>query len=125
MALKDVGKSTPAVEVIRRILDDHGKAMSVEELTVNMINSWGRDFPNTPYESIPLIYKLATNVLHCDVSFEDIGGETPIIEREEGAEDKVPLSPALGPNDLNLIVDKLRLVKVSLPGDGDGKKKKK
>ena len=125
MALKDVGKSTPAVEVIRRILDDHGKAMSVEELTVNMINSWGRDFPNTPYESIPLIYKLATNVLHCDVSYEDIGGETPIIEREEGAEDKVPLSPALGPNDLNLIVDKLRLVKVSLPGDGDGKKKKK
>lgn len=125
MALKDVGKSTPAVEVIRRILDDHGKAMSVEELTVNMINSWGRDFPNTPYESIPLIYKLATNVLHCEVSYEDIGGATPIIEREEGAEDKVPLSPALGPHDLNLIVDKLRLVKVGLPGEGDGKKKKK
>lgn len=115
MALKDIGKNTPAAEVLRRILDDHGKAMSVEELTVTMINTWGRDFPNTPYESIPLIYKLATNTLHCDVSFEDIGGECPIIEREEGAQDTVPLCPSLGPSDLNLIVDKLRLVKVSLP----------
>ncbi len=125
MAVKDIGKSTPAVEVIRRILEDHGKAMSVEELTVNAINSWGRDFPNTPYESIPLIYKLATNVLSCEVSYEDIGGETPIIEREEGAQDKVPLAPNLGPHDLNLIVDKLRLVKVALPTEDDGKKKKK
>lgn len=125
MPLKDVGKSTPAVEVIRRLLEDHGKAMSVEELTVNMINSWGRDFPNTPYESIPLIYKLATNVLNCDVSYEDVGGETPIVEREEGAEDKVPLSPSLGPSDLNLIVDKLRLVKLSLPASDEPAKKKK
>lgn len=125
-ALKDVGKSTPAIEVLRRVLEDQGKPMSLEELTVNVMNSWGRDFPNTPYEDIALVYKLTTNVLDCEVSYEDVGGETPIIQREEGTEDKVPLAPNLGPNDLNLVVDKLRLVKVSLPAaEGDGKKKKK
>ena len=44
-----------------------------------------------------------------------VGGKVPIIKREEGAEDEVPLSPQLGPHDLNLIVDKLKQVKVALP----------
>lgn len=115
MALKDIGRNTPAVEVIRRVLEEQGKAMSLEELTVNVLNTWGRDFPNTPYEQIPLMYKLTTNTLSCSVSFEDIGGSVPIIKREEGAEDEVPLSPELGPHDLNLIVDQLKQVKVALP----------
>lgn len=115
MALKDIGKNTPAVEVIRRVLEEQGKPMSLEELTVSVLSAWGRDFPNTPYEQIPLIYKLATNALSCDVSFEDAGGKVPIIKREEGAEDEVALSPELGPHDLNLIVDKLKHVKVALP----------
>ena len=59
--------------------------------------------------------KLATNALSCSVSFDDAGGKVPIIKREEGAEDEVPLSPQLGPHDLNLIVDKLKHVKVALP----------
>ncbi len=115
MALKDIGKSTPAVEVIRRILEEQGKPMSLEELTVSVLSTWGRDFPNTPYEQIPLVYKLATNTLSCTVSYDDAGGKVPIIKREEGAEDEVPLSPELGPHDLNLIVDKLKHVKVALP----------
>lgn len=115
MALKDIGRNTPAVEVIRRVLEEQGKPMSLEELTVNVLNTWGRDFPNTPYEQIPLMYKLTTNTLSCTVDFEDIGGNVPIIKREEGAEDEVPLSPELGPHDLNLIVDQLKQVKVALP----------
>jgi hypothetical protein len=115
MALKDIGKNTPAVEVIRRVLEEQGKPMSLEELTVSVLSTWGRDFPNTPYEQIPLIYKLATNALSCSVSFEDAGGKVPIIKREEGAEDEVALAPDLGPHDLNLIVDKLKHVKVALP----------
>lgn len=115
MALKDIGKNTPAVEVIRRVLEEQGKPMSLEELTVSVLSTWGRDFPNTPYEQIPLVYKLATNALSCNVSFDDAGGKVPIIKREEGAEDEVPLSPELGPHDLNLIVDKLKHVKVALP----------
>ena len=115
MALKDIGKNTPAAEVIRRVLEEQGKAMSLEELAVSVTNTWGRDFPNTPYEQVPLMYKLATNTLSCDVDFDDVGGQVPIIKREEGAEDEVPLSPALGPHDLNLIVDKLKKVKVTLP----------
>ncbi len=115
MALKDIGKNTPAVEVIRRILEEQGKPMSLEELNVSVMSAWGRDFPNTPYEQIPLIYKLATNALSCSVNFDDTGGKVPIIKREEGAEDEVALSPELGPHDLNLIVDKLKQVKVALP----------
>ena len=115
MALKDIGKNTPAVEVIRRVLEEQGKPMSLEELTVSVMSAWGRDFPNTPYEQIPLVYKLATNALSCSVNFDDAGGKVPIIKREEGADDEVPLSPQLGPHDLNLIVDKLKQVKVALP----------
>lgn len=115
MALKDIGKNTPAVEVIRRVLEEQGKPMSLEELNVSVMSAWGRDFPNTPYEQIPLIYKLATNALSCSVNFDDAGGKVPIIKREEGAEDEVALSPQLGPHDLNLIVDKLKQVKVALP----------
>lgn len=115
MALKDIGKNTPAVEVIRRVLEQQGKPMSLEELTVSVLSAWGRDFPNTPYEQIPLVYKLATNTLSCTVHFDETGGKVPIIKREEGAEDEVPLAPELGPHDLNLIVDKLKHVKVALP----------
>jgi len=115
MALKDIGKNTPAVEVIRRVLENQGKAMSLEELSVSVMNTWGRDFPNTPYEQIPLMYKLTTNTLSCNVDFSDVGGNVPIIKREEGAEDEVALSPQLGPSDLNLIVEQLKQVKVSLP----------
>lgn len=117
MALKDIGKNTPAVEVIRRILENQGKPMSLEELSVSVMNTWGRDFPNTPYEQIPLMYKLTTNTLSCNVDFSEVGGSVPIIKREEGAEDEVPLSPELGPGDLNLIIDQLKQVKVSLPAE--------
>lgn len=115
MALKDIGKNTPAVEVIRRVLEAHGKPMSLEELSISVMNTWGRDFPNTPYEQVPLMYKMTTNTLQCAVDFSEIGDSVPIIKREEGAEDEVPLSPDLGPGDLNLIVDQLKQVKVSLP----------
>ena len=115
MALKDIGKNTPAVEVIRRVLEAQGKPMSLEELSVSVMNTWGRDFPNTHYEQVPLMYKLTTNTLNCDVDFSEIGDSVPIIKREEGAEDEVPLSPELGPGDLNLIVDQLKQVKVALP----------
>ena len=77
MALKDIGKNTPAVEVIRRILEKQGKAMSLEELSVSVMNTWGREFPNTPYEQIPLMYKLTTNSLSCSVDFGDVGGSVP------------------------------------------------
>lgn len=117
MALKDIGKNTPAVEVIRRVLEDQGKAMSLEELAINVTNTWGRDFPNTPYEQVPLMYKLTTNTLSCTVDFADAGGQVPIIKREEGAEDEVALCPELGPSDLNLIIDILKRVKVSLPSE--------
>ncbi len=114
MALKDLGKNTPVAEVLRRVLVDHGKPMSIEELTIHALNVWGREFPNTPYEQVPLVYKLTTNTLSCSVDFAEVGGKAPIIKREEGAEDEVPLSPDLGPHDLNLIVDQLKKLKVSL-----------
>ncbi len=114
MALKDIGKNTPIAEVLRRVLSDQGKAMSIEELTINALNVWGREFPFTPYEQVPLVYKLATNTLGCTVDFDEVGGKPPIIKREEGAEDEVPLSPELGPHDLNLIIDQLKKIKVAL-----------
>ena len=115
MALKDVGKSTPAVEVIRRVLEGYGQPMRLEELTVNALNAWGRDFPNNPYEDMALIYKLATTILKCEMNFDDTDGEAPLVRREEGREDPVPLAPALGATDLNLISDQLRHVKLVLP----------
>ena len=115
MALKDVGKSTPAVEVIRRVLEGYGQPMRLEELTVNAMNAWGRDFPNNPYDDLALIYKLATTVLKCDPHYDEVGDEPPLVSREEPREEPVPLTPQMGPTDLNLVVDQLRHVKLTLP----------
>ena len=115
MALKDIGKTTPASEVIRRVLEDSSQPMRLEELTVNAMNIWGRDFPNNPYEDMALIYKLATNVLKCHVSYDDVGGYAPLISHGDTPEEPKPLSPQLGPNDLNMALEELRGLKMSLP----------
>ena len=114
MALKDVGKSTPASEVIRRVLEESSQPMRLEELTVNAMNLWGRDFPNNPYEDMALIYKIATNVLRCQVSYDEVGGHAPLITREDTPEGPKALSPKLGPSDLNLALEELRGLKLSL-----------
>ena len=115
MALKDVGKSTPAVEVVRRILESSGQPMRLEELAVNALNAWGRDFPNNPYDDIALIYKLATSVLKCEVHYDDVGGQVPLVRREDTREEPRPLAPSMGPTDLNVVIDDLKSLKLSLP----------
>ena len=113
--LKDVGKSTPVVEVIRRVLESKGKPVTVEELTVHVMDSWGRDFPGSPYEDVGLVYKLATRVLGCTATFDEVGGEIPVVERCDEREEPIPLNPRMGFEDLNRIVDDVRHVKLSLP----------
>lgn len=115
MALKDVGKSTPAVEVVRRILEGASQPMRLEELSVNALNAWGRDFPNNPYDDLALIYKLATTVLKCDSHYDELGGQIPLVRREDSREEPKPLSPVLLASDLNLILDDLKNLKLSLP----------
>lgn len=115
MALKDVGKNTPAAEVVRRVLEAQGKPISLDELAVSMAGSWGRDFPNTPYDPVSLIYKLAANVLSCELDYEETGGKVPVVKLEEGIEDEVPLSPQLSAEVLNDNVDRYKRIKVSLP----------
>ena len=113
--LKDVGKSTPVVEVIRRVLESNGKPVTVEELTVHVMDSWGRDFPGSPYDDVGLVYKLATRVLGCTATFDEVGGEIPVVERCDEREEPIPLNPRMGFEDLNRIVDEVRHVKLSLP----------
>ncbi|GMU53559.1 MAG: hypothetical protein AMXMBFR33_27050 [Candidatus Xenobia bacterium] len=127
MSLKDVGKTTPIVEVIRRVLEKQQKPMSLEELTMHVMESWGRDFPNNPYEDVSLIYKLATRVLRCQVFFDETGGEPPTVQAEDARPEPMNQVPFLTSTQLNVILDQLRHVKLSLAevqaAAGNGKKK--
>jgi hypothetical protein len=111
--MKDVGKSTPVVEVIRRVLENRSKPVTVEELTVHVSDSWGRDFPSNPYEDVALIYKLATRILGCKETFDEVGGERPVLSTGEGED--LPLGPNMTPEQLNQMVDQIRHVKLELP----------
>ena len=115
MAVKDVGKTTPIVEILRRLLEGASQPIRLEELAVNALQAWGRDLPNNPYEDIALVYKLATRVLHCDVHYDEVGGKIPLVHREDLLEGPKPLKAAFGPADLNHVSEVLRNVKVSLP----------
>ena len=113
--LKDVGKNTPVVEVIRRVLEGKSKPVTVEELTVHVMDSWQRDFPGTPYEDVALVYKLATRLLGCQVFFDEVDGEVPVVEGLEEWEEPIPLHPRMSFEELNRIVDSVRHVKLLLP----------
>jgi hypothetical protein len=113
--LKDVGKNTPVAEVIRRVLESKGKPVTLEELTVSVLDSAGRDFPSTPYDDISLVYKLAVGVLNCQVSFDEVGGVVPVVERLEEEGEPIPLHPRMDCEALNRISEEIRHVKVCLP----------
>lgn len=113
--LKDVGKSTPVVEVIRRVLESKGGPVTVEELTVHVMDSWGRDFPGSPYEDVGLVYKLATRILGCTASFDEVGGEIPVVEGATAEEEPTPLHARMHFEDLNRVAEELRHVKLQLP----------
>lgn len=116
--LKDVGKSTPVVEVIRRVLESKGKPVTVEELTVHVMDSWGRDFPGSPFEDVGLVYKLATRILGCQATFDEVGGQVPVVEKPDVRHEPTPLSPRLSFEELNRIADQVRHVKLQLPPAG-------
>jgi len=115
MALKDLGKNTPAVEIIRRVLSESGQPIRLEELTVNALHAWGRDFPNNPYADLALVYKLATTVLRCKVSFDEMEGKVPLVHHEEHLDGPKALNHTMGAPDLNEVLDDLKNVKLSLP----------
>lgn len=114
-SLKDVGKSTPVVEVIRRVLEGKTKPVTVEELTVHVMDSWNRDFPGTPYEDVALVYKLATRLLGCQVFFDEVDDEVPVVEGLEERDEPIPLHPRMSFEELNRIADLIRHVKLLLP----------
>ena len=114
MAVKDVSKSTPIVEILRRLLEGASQPIRLEELAVNALQAWGRDLPNNPYDDIALFYKLATKVLHCEIHYDEVGGKVPLIHREDLLEGPKPLKAVWGPADLNHVADTLKNVKVSL-----------
>jgi hypothetical protein len=113
-AVKDVGKSTPIVEILRRLLEGASQPVRLEELAVNALQAWGRDLPNNPYDDVALVYKLATRVLLCDVHYDEVGGKVPLVHREDLLEGPKPLRALLGPADLNHMSDTLKHIKVSL-----------
>lgn len=114
MSVKDVGKSTPIVEILRKVLEGASQPIRLEELAVNALQAWGRDLPNNPYDDIALVYKLATQVLHCQISYDEVGGKVPMVYRSDLLEGPKPLKSGLGAADLNHIADILKHVKVSL-----------
>jgi hypothetical protein len=118
MSLKDLGRSTPVAEVIRRLVEESSQPIRLEELCVNALNVWGRDFPNNPFEDLALIYKIATNVVKCTVHFDDVGGKVPLVDRSDIPVRPRPLTAKMGSRDLNVSLDSLKALKFSLPKRG-------
>lgn len=115
VAVKDVGKTTPIVEILRQVLEGASQPIRLEELAVNSLQAWGRDLPNNPYDDVALVYKLATQVLRCEVHFDEMGGKVPLIYRDDLQEGPKPLKLGLNSADLNHVAETLKNVKVSLP----------
>lgn len=113
--LSDVGRSTPLAEVIRRVLEGKGGSSTLEELTVHVLDIWGRDLPGTPFADEALIYRMATRVLSCRVSYEEVGGRPPVVEAYSEELEPRPLSPRMSFEDLNRLADTLLRVRVQLP----------
>lgn len=110
MATQKITESTPLAQVIKEVMQANGGKMNLDELTLTVSSSWGRDFTNSPYSDHAFVYKMAMNVVGCEMSLEKFDGKTPVIEREEGLERQVFLSPRLNATDLNLASEILKQV---------------
>lgn len=114
--LPGVSNRTPVVEVIRRILAEENKPMSVADLTERLKDAWGRNLPCNPYEDYCMIYKLATGVLRCHASFEQLEGQrAPVIERNNPTDEPVAVTPGMRFERINLMADAVKDIIVSLP----------
>ena len=110
---KQITKNTPVIEVIKRILKRQVAPITIEDLTAQVIDNWGRDFPESPYEEACLVYKLAVGVLHCKEYYDSLPNGAPIyIERYQPDSDPILVNPNMKSSVLNEVVSDLALLKV-------------
>ncbi|MCL5036989.1 MAG: hypothetical protein M1269_07740 [Chloroflexi bacterium] len=104
-----VEKRASICGLINRTLEGASQPLSVEEITVNATQSWGRPFPANQYEPPCLVYKLA--VEFCDAR---IAGESEQILLDTGSDDDkiIFLSPGLSAYVLNKAVEQIKQLKL-------------
>lgn len=106
-------KHMPVVEVMRRILKRQQGPITVKELTAQIVDSWGRDFPVNPYEECCLVYKLAVGILHCQENFDNLATGGPLyIERDQKESDPILLSPRMSSQLLNPLAEQIAQIKL-------------
>jgi len=96
-----------------KVLEEAKGPISLEELSVNTLSRWGRNFPPGPYHPVALTYKLAARYLNVEVVYEDASCPMMVPRGISGAVSS-PLSPDMTPEELNRVVEDLKRVKVRL-----------
>jgi len=111
--LLDLGKNSPICTVLRRTLESIKSPISLEELSINALETWSRSFAETPYDNVCLIYKLLGIYVECDYHYEDLGGP-PMVPLAPGSEDLIPLTPEQPLAELCRHVELIRKIKVTI-----------
>ena len=70
--LRQITEHTPVIAVIRHILKKQEAPITVRDLTAQVIDAWGRDFPQNPYVDYCLVYKLAVGILNCQEKYDNL-----------------------------------------------------
>ena len=106
--LRQITEHTPVIAVIRHILKKQEAPITVRDLTAQVIDAWGRDFPQNPYVDYCLVYKLAIGILNCQEKYDNLPNGAPIfLEREQPDSDPIMVNPRMNSIVLNEIADDL------------------
>ena len=106
-------KRASACSIIEKLISSASEPISCEDLAAQVIQSWGRNFPANPYHPEVLVYKLASSYTKAEPLFDDLEGPIIIPVGPEG-KGSLPLSPNLGADELNKVVEQIKKIKFRL-----------
>lgn len=112
MAVKELGRNSSLLGVLKKVLSASKTPMSCEEITAHALELWGRGLPSSPYEDVCVIYKLLKNYLDTEEYFDDLEDNVVMVERIDGI--CIPLSPELSSDELNEVSEQIKRIKFSL-----------
>lgn len=103
-------KRASVCSILEKLIKSSEVPVSCEDLSNHIIHSWGRNFPANPYHPVILVYKLASSFLELETVWDEVEAPPMVPVGPEG-KCSVPLSPNLGFDELNKVVEQVKKVK--------------